>query len=172
MSNIHELHQHDNRNTEPDVFGRGGVENGMNRRDFLKRGALGGIGLSLAAAMAGYPVVRSVGAQEQSGTQEFAPIPEAARGPSIPEQGYLVDEIERSLYYVTDGVYQMMFLTTGRGVIAVDAPPNIGENIIRAIRDVTDEPIIHVVYTHSHADHIGAASLYADEADSRRPIRY
>lgn len=172
MSHQHELHHRDNRNTEPSVVPGGGVGSGMNRRDFLRRGALGGVGLSLAAAMAGYPAVRSLGAQEQSGTQEFAPIPEAARGPAIPEQGYFVDEIDQDLYYVTDGVYQMMFMTTGRGVIAVDAPPNIGKNTIRAIRDVTDEPITHVVYTHSHADHIGAASLYADEADSRRPIRY
>lgn len=172
MSHHHELHHYDDHNTGSSVIPGRGAGSGMNRRDFLRRGALGGVGLSLAAAMAGYPAVGIVGAQEQSGTQEFAPIPEAARGPAISEQGYLVEEIGQGLYYVTDGVYQMMFLTTGRGVIAVDAPPNIGENIVRAIRDVTDEPITHVVYTHSHADHIGAASLYADEADSRRPIRY
>ena len=144
----------------------------LSRQDFLKRGALGGLGLSLAAAVAGYPAARTAATQQQGGNREFDPLPETARGPAIPEGSYLVDEIGRGLYYVTEGVYQMMFMTTGRGVIAVDAPPTIGENIIRAIRDVTDEPITHVVYTHSHADHIGAASLYADEADTSQGIWY
>ena len=46
------------------------------------------------------------------------------------------------------------------GVIVVDAPPSIGENILAAIAEVTDEPITHVIYSHSHADHIGAAGIY------------
>ncbi|MCH8048696.1 MBL fold metallo-hydrolase [Patescibacteria group bacterium] len=57
-----------------------------------------------------------------------------------------------------------MFLTTGEGVIVVDAPPSIGENILKAIAEITDEPITHVIYSHSHADHIAAASMYPDDA--------
>src|SRR4051812_49232569 len=56
----------------------------------------------------------------------FAPVPEASRGPAIPEVGYLVEEIRDGLYWVTDGAYQAMFLTTGEGVILVDAPPSLG----------------------------------------------
>jgi glyoxylase-like metal-dependent hydrolase (beta-lactamase superfamily II) len=94
-----------------------------------------------------------------------APLPNAARGPAIPQdKGYLVEEIRDNLYWVTEGVYQIMFLTTGEGVIVVDAPPSIGENILKAIAEVTDEPITHVIYSHSHADHISAASIYPDDA--------
>jgi glyoxylase-like metal-dependent hydrolase (beta-lactamase superfamily II) len=46
----------------------------------------------------------------------------------------------------------------------VDAPPNIGEYILAAIASVTDEPITHVIYSHSHADHIASASLYPADA--------
>lgn len=38
-------------------------------------------------------------------------------------KGYLVSEIKDKVYYVTDGIYQMMFIVTSEGVVAVDAPP-------------------------------------------------
>ena len=60
---------------------------------------------------------------------------------------------------VTDGLYQALFLVTCDSVILVDAPPTIGHNILKGIRTVTDLSISHVVYSHAHADHIGAAYL-------------
>ena len=57
-----------------------------------------------------------------------------------------------------------MFLTTGEGVIAVDAPPSIGENFLKAISETTDEPITHVIYSRSHADHIAAAGMFPNDA--------
>ena len=50
-----------------------------------------------------------------------------------------------------------MFLTTGQGVIVTDAPQPIGEKYLQAIAEVTDEPITHMIYSHSHQDHTGAA---------------
>lgn len=81
------------------------------------------------------------------------------------EQGIRVEEIGDGLYFVTEGIYQMMFMVTGEGVVAVDAPPTIGQGILDAINEVTDESITHVVYTHYHADHIAGASLYPDDAE-------
>jgi glyoxylase-like metal-dependent hydrolase (beta-lactamase superfamily II) len=48
-----------------------------------------------------------------------------------------------------------MFLVHDGGVVVVDAPPVYAEHIPRAIAEVTDKPITHVVYSHSHIDHIG-----------------
>jgi glyoxylase-like metal-dependent hydrolase (beta-lactamase superfamily II) len=94
-----------------------------------------------------------------------APVPASAYGvPIDPEKGYFVEEIADGLYWITEGAYTLMFLTTGEGVIIVDAPPSIGENILNAVAEVTDEPITHVIYSHSHADHIGAAQLYPEDA--------
>jgi glyoxylase-like metal-dependent hydrolase (beta-lactamase superfamily II) len=93
----------------------------------------------------------------------FAPIPESALGPEIDQKiGYVVEKMGRGLYVLNDGVYQMMFLTTGEGVVVVDAPPNTGDKILTAISSVTEEPITHVIYSHSHKDHIGAASIYPE----------
>ena len=92
-------------------------------------------------------------------------LPSTSVGVAIDfEKGYLVEEISDGLYWVTEGNYQLMFLTTGEGVIVVDAPPSIGQNILNAIAEVTEEPVTHVIYTHSHADHIAAASLFPEDA--------
>ena len=94
-----------------------------------------------------------------------APLPDTAKGPVIDfTKGYLVEEIKDGLYWVTDGAYNTIFLTTGEGVIVVDAPPSIGENYLNAIAEVTEEPITHVIYSHTHIDHIGAASIFPDDA--------
>jgi glyoxylase-like metal-dependent hydrolase (beta-lactamase superfamily II) len=56
-----------------------------------------------------------------------------------------------------------MFIATGNGVVAVDAPPLLGKNILRAIGEVTDEPVTHVIYSHWHSDHIGAAGVFGQD---------
>lgn len=94
-----------------------------------------------------------------------APVPKSSYGIPIPQdKGYVVEEIRGGLYWVTDGSYTSMFLTTGEGVIVVDAPPSIGDKLLKAIKEVTDEPVTHVVYSHAHADHIGAAGLFPKNA--------
>jgi glyoxylase-like metal-dependent hydrolase (beta-lactamase superfamily II) len=94
-----------------------------------------------------------------------APIPESSKGVPIPQdKGYFVEEVSDGLYWVTEGAYPVMFLTTGKGVIVVDAPPSFGDKILKAIKEVTKERITHVVYTHSHADHIAGAYLYPKDA--------
>jgi glyoxylase-like metal-dependent hydrolase (beta-lactamase superfamily II) len=89
-----------------------------------------------------------------------APVPPAAKGPAIPAAGYLVEEIADRVYWLTDGLYQMIFVATADGVVAVDAPPTIGHNILRAIATVTKSAVTHAIYSHHHADHTGAMVLY------------
>jgi glyoxylase-like metal-dependent hydrolase (beta-lactamase superfamily II) len=135
---------------------------GVSRGAFLRRSAVG-LALPAGLALAGQPVARALaGSDAEAAT--YDPVPATAKGPAIPSKGYLVQQIGAGLYFLTDGLYQMMFLTTGQGVIAVDAPPTIGHNILRAIAEVTTEPVTHVVYSHVHADHIGAAVLYPHDA--------
>lgn len=90
------------------------------------------------------------------------PLPDAVRGgPEVSyETGYAVEPIGENVWMVTDGLYQAMFAATGEGVVVFDAPPTIGGNLSRAIAETTDEPVTHLVYSHSHIDHIGAASQF------------
>jgi glyoxylase-like metal-dependent hydrolase (beta-lactamase superfamily II) len=96
---------------------------------------------------------------------DYAPIPKSALGPALNDQGYYVGRVERNLYWVTDGVYQSAFLTTRDGVVLLDAPPTIGNNIKRAVDEIAaangvSNKITHLIYSHHHADHVGASSVF------------
>ncbi|MGJ6968315.1 MBL fold metallo-hydrolase [Streptosporangium sp. G11] len=129
------------------------------RRTFLTR-ATAASALPLASGLLG------PGDAPASGTlPDYAPIPEASKGPKLNDKGYFVGQIDGDLYWVTDSSYQAMFLTTRQGVVLVDAPPTIGHNLLRAIEEVTrangrPRKVTHLIYSHSHADHIGAASIF------------
>ena len=69
-------------------------------------------------------------------------------------------EIKPSVYVVSAGGSNSMFLVTQEGVVVVDAPPAIGDKIFAAVANVTDKPITHLIYSHAHKDHIGAANLF------------
>jgi glyoxylase-like metal-dependent hydrolase (beta-lactamase superfamily II) len=69
---------------------------------------------------------------------------------------------------VTDGTYQSAFLTTSDGVVLLDAPPTIGHNIQRAVDEIASangvsNKVTHLVYSHHHADHAGASSLFGKD---------
>jgi glyoxylase-like metal-dependent hydrolase (beta-lactamase superfamily II) len=102
---------------------------------------------------------------ETSDLPDYAPVPHSALGPALNEQGYYVDRVERNLYWITDGTYQCAFLTTSDGVVVLDAPPTIGNNIQRAVDEIASangvsNKVNYLVYSHHHADHVGAASLF------------
>jgi glyoxylase-like metal-dependent hydrolase (beta-lactamase superfamily II) len=102
---------------------------------------------------------------ETSDLPDYAPVPQSAFGPALNEQGYYVGRVERNLYWITDGTYQCAFLTTSDGVVVLDAPPTIGNNIQRAVDEIAaangvSNKVNYVVYSHHHADHVGAASLF------------
>jgi glyoxylase-like metal-dependent hydrolase (beta-lactamase superfamily II) len=90
----------------------------------------------------------------------YLPIPATAQAPKLPSTGYLTTPLGDGAYFVTDGVYQALFLVTPNSVIVVDAPPTIGDNLRYAIGNVTSNPVTHLVYSHHHADHIGAARQF------------
>src|SRR5680860_696130 len=117
-------------------------------------------------AFISFSAVSNIAAQYHATPEaaEFADVPEAAIGPVIPESGYLVEEIAGGLYWVTEGSYQAMFLAAGEGVVLVDAPASLAGVLQQAIADVTDEPVTHFVYSHHHADHVGASGLFAETA--------
>ncbi len=89
-------------------------------------------------------------------------VPHTAKGPEVPAEGYVMDEIADDVFWLSDGAYQSIFVVTGEGVIAVDAPPTLGNNILRAIKRVTTKPITDVVYSHQHSDHVGAMSIFPE----------
>ena len=86
-------------------------------------------------------------------------IPESAKGPPVdPAKGYRIERLGQNLYMVTENTYQSMFLVYESGVVVVDVPPTYAALIPKAIAEITDKPITHLIYSHSHRDHIGGAA--------------
>ena len=135
------------------------------RRPFLARGA----------ALASVPAIATLvpgaltdPAFADDSLPDYAPIPPSALGPALNAQGYFVGRVERNLYWVTDAAYQAAFLTTKDGVVLFDAPPSIGHNLQRAIDQIASDngvsnQVTHIVYSHHHADHVGASSLFGGD---------
>ena len=111
-------------------------------------------------------------------------IPPGARGPARDLSGGLaVEEIGDRLFLVTDGDYQAMVADTGEGIVAFDAPWDA--EYAAAIRRIRRAQVTHVIYSHSHFDHIGGAGqlgaptvvahratadILDRHADCRRPV--
>jgi glyoxylase-like metal-dependent hydrolase (beta-lactamase superfamily II) len=68
-----------------------------------------------------------------------------------------LQDLGSDLYMISDNVYQSMFMVYETGVVVADAPPSYAAHIVKGIREVTDKPITHLIYSHSHIDHIGGA---------------
>jgi len=101
---------------------------------------------------------------------QFAPVPPSAPGPAVNEHGYFVGQIERNLYWVTDGTYQSAFLTTSDGVVLFDDPPPIGNNIKRAVDVVAAANAKRRVLLHQNymADISESSRKAIDAVDPRR----
>jgi glyoxylase-like metal-dependent hydrolase (beta-lactamase superfamily II) len=85
-------------------------------------------------------------------------VPKSGKGPVIdPAKGYRIQKLGKDLYMITDNALQCMFMIYENGVVLVDAPESLAQNVPSAIAEVTNKPITHLIYSHSHADHIGGA---------------
>src|SRR5690348_15209696 len=133
----------------------------LSRRSFLARGAA----IAAAPAVATLAGGALAGPASADTLPDYAPVPPSALGPAVNAQGYYVGRVQKNLYWVTDGTYQAAFLTTREGVVLFDAPPTIGHNLQRAIDEIASDngvsnKVTHIVYSHHHADHLGASSLF------------
>jgi glyoxylase-like metal-dependent hydrolase (beta-lactamase superfamily II) len=89
---------------------------------------------------------------------KYLDVPASAQGPAVdPAKGYRIQDLGKGLYMITDNAIQALFLVYDRGVVVIDAPQAFAAQIPQAIAAVSDKPITHLIYSHSHADHIGGA---------------
>jgi len=84
--------------------------------------------------------------------------------------GVQAQEVKREITRVTGDVYRFqnrfhvnMFVVTGDGVVVTDPINQEAARWLRAeIGKITDQPITHLIYSHSHADHASGGTEYGD----------
>ena len=84
-------------------------------------------------------------------------------------------EFTKEVVKVADGVYMAIgygiansiMLEGSDGVIIVDTMESVesAQEVLTEFRKITDKPVKALVYTHSHPDHIGGASVFAGGAN-------
>ena len=77
----------------------------------------------------------------------------------------LVQRLTQHSYWVFTGNYSTTFYVGKNGVLLLD--PLGRDNapaVLEAIQSVTDKPVMAVVYSHNHSDHIGGISVFAEYA--------
>lgn len=84
-------------------------------------------------------------------------------------------EFKQGVVKVTDGIYVAIgygianstMLVGDDGVIIVDTMESTqaAQEVLAQFRKITDKPVKAIIYTHSHPDHIGGASVFAAGMD-------
>jgi len=85
-----------------------------------------------------------------------------------------VQRVSEHVYYVegipgaaTDNegfISNAGFIVTGAGVVVFDTlgTPALGELLLEKIRNITDQPVVRVIVSHYHADHIYGLQVFED----------
>jgi hypothetical protein len=63
---------------------------------------------------------------------DYVPLLPAVKAKALaadPQKGYLVRELKPGIFMITDGAYESVFVTTGKGVVLFDAPPSLAQHI-------------------------------------------
>ena len=116
------------------------------------------IGLGVMASFLSLGAV----AQTSEPLPNYSPLLPQVRAKALkvdPKKGFAVKMLSPSIYMITDGGYECAFAVTGKGVVLFDAPPSVAAHITKAVAEITKEPIVALVYSHVHVDHIGGAGL-------------
>lgn len=82
-------------------------------------------------------------------------------------------DVERSVVEVTGGIYRLqnnnhysMVVLTGEGAVVVDPINADAANWIKSeVAKLTDKPITHLIYSHSHGDHASGGAVIAENAE-------
>ena len=72
-----------------------------------------------------------------------------------------IQKVKDNLYVITGGGGNTAAFITEKGVVVVDTKlPNNGPGIWDKIKTVTPKPVIMVINTHTHGDHVGSNSAF------------
>ena len=92
-----------------------------------------------------------------------------ARIPVDPSVGFATGRVNPDMdgsvaYFITDGVYFVLVLSTDEGVVLVDAPQSMAATLVPGVKAIAgdDAVVSHLVYSHSHQDHISGTAAVLD----------
>ena len=77
-----------------------------------------------------------------------------------------VSKVSGDVYRFVNNNHRSVFIITGNGVVVTDPINTEAATWLKAeIEKLTDQPITHLVYSHSHGDHASGGSAFGDIPD-------
>jgi glyoxylase-like metal-dependent hydrolase (beta-lactamase superfamily II) len=126
-----------------------------------------GMALLIFALASGLAFCADAPAQTNDTLPDYVPLLPQVKAKALavdPQKGYLVKQLKPGVFMITEGAYESVFVTTGKGVVLFDAPPSFAQHVVQAVAETTSEPIVELVYSHIHLDHIGGAGLILQQS--------
>lgn len=78
-----------------------------------------------------------------------------------PQQPLEIQKVKDNLYVITGGGGNTAAFITEKGVVVVDTKlPGLGQQILDKVKSVTDKPVMMVINTHTHGDHVGSNNAF------------
>jgi glyoxylase-like metal-dependent hydrolase (beta-lactamase superfamily II) len=95
----------------------------------------------------------------------YAPVTVPMAAQAVAPNVYVVQGMAGSATEFEGFISNAGFVVTTEGVVVLDAlgSPSLATRMRELIRGVTDRPVVKVVVTHYHADHIYGLQVYKDE---------
>ncbi len=104
-------------------------------------------------------------AQQPGADAAAAPRPAgpARAGPGLPPPEP-IEKVTGNIYKIFGGGGNTLVVVQKDGVVLVDTKmPGNGQAILDEVKKVTDKPIVTIINTHSHPDHIGSTDLIREK---------
>jgi glyoxylase-like metal-dependent hydrolase (beta-lactamase superfamily II) len=87
----------------------------------------------------------------------------AQRGPGLPPPEP-IEHITGNVYKIFGGGGNTLVVVQKDGVVLVDTKmPGNGQAILDGVKSVTDKPIVTIINTHSHPDHVGSTDFIREK---------
>jgi cyclase len=77
-----------------------------------------------------------------------------------------IQKVKENLYMITGGGGNTAAFITEKGVVVVDTKlPGYGPGILEKVKSVTPKPVMMVINTHTHGDHVGSNSAFTGNVE-------
>ena len=131
-------------------------------------------GSALIALLVAGGLVASAAAQQPPAPGAATPPPPPAgaprRGSPLPPPEP-IQHITKNVYKIFGGGGNTLVVVQKAGVVLVDTKmPGNGPAILEQVKKVTDKPVVLIINTHSHPDHIGSTDYIRDQYPNVRIV--
>jgi glyoxylase-like metal-dependent hydrolase (beta-lactamase superfamily II) len=77
-----------------------------------------------------------------------------------------MQKVKDNLYVITGGGGNTAAFITDKGVVVVDTKlPGLGQQILDKLKSVTDKPVMMIINTHTHGDHVGSNNAFTGNVE-------